>query len=349
MTGISADARARREQARGNGTVGGQFGNQPHSAPAGDLDQASPYEAMTPFDVDTELNEVLGALSAAEQVKAAALQQVTLVQRSGDRIRYGMTREQRLEQAEANLAKARAAIEPLRAHVDTIDAEHARRGRWPRAFVVPQGHVHSSLGCSTCYPTTRFQLLPEYSDKTEAELVDDAGDRACTVCFPSAPVDRPTKMELPEERQVREVRETQAAERDAKKLAAAAKAITTPDGEPLTIGAWNSRWPTTIKTERAAMTEAKSELRNLGTALYIAGQDDCTPEHRQKMLAHSEGHGADFSRLVAAIAAKQGKTEDEVVAEFAGRWRKDKDFREITEDLAGQPIPGTNLIWPDPA
>ncbi|MBF4549308.1 hypothetical protein [Pseudoclavibacter sp. VKM Ac-2888] len=347
MPQLSSDARARREQARGNGTIGGQFGHQQHSAPAGDLETASPYEAMTPFDVDTELNDVLDKLSTAEQARAFALRQVDVIQHSDERLRYGMTRAQRLERAQAKVNDARAIIEPMRAQIDAIDEEHARRGRWPRAFVVPQGHVHSSLGCSTCYPTTRFQLLPEYSDKTETELVEDAGDRACTVCFPSAPVDRPTKMELPEERQAREARQVQTQERDEKKLAAAAKAITTPDGEPLKVGAWASRWPQTIKTERAAMTEAKSQLRSVGTVLYISAQDDCSTEHRQKMLAHSEGHGADFGRLVDAIAARQDKTPDEVVAEFAGRWRKDKEFREMTEDLAGQPIPGTDLTWPD--
>lgn len=347
MSQLSSDARARREQARGNGTVGGQFGHQQHSAPAGEFETASPYESMTPFDVDTELNEVLGRLSAAEQAKAVALRQLTVVQHSDERLRYGMTRSQRLEQAQARVDEVRGVIEPLREQMAAIDDEHARRGRWPRAFVVPQGHVHSSLGCATCYPTTRFQLLPEYSDKTETELVDDAGDRACTVCFPSAPVDRPTKMELPEERQAREARQIQTQERDEKKHAAAAKAITTPDGEPLKIGAWASRWPNTIKTERAAMTEAKSQLREVSTVLHIAGKDDCSPEHRTKMLAHSEGHGADFGRLVDAIAAKQGKAPDEVVAEFAGRWRKDKDFREMTEDLAGHRIPGTDLTWPD--
>ncbi|MBF4459385.1 hypothetical protein [Pseudoclavibacter sp. VKM Ac-2867] len=347
MSQLSSDARARRERARGNGTVGGQFGHQQHSVPAGELEATSSYEGMTPFDVDTELNEVLGGLSAAEQMKAVALRQLTVVQQSDERLRYGMTRAQRLEEAQAKVEEARALIEPLRAQMDSIDEEHARRGRWPRAFVVPQGHVHSSLGCTTCYPTTRFQLLPEYSGKTEDELVEDAGDRACTVCLPSAPVDRPTKMELPEERQAREARQAQTQERDEKKLAAAAKAITTPDGEPLKVGGWASRWPTTIKTERAAMTEAKSQLGSVGTVLYIAGKDDCSAEHRTKMLAHAEGHGADFGRLVDAIAAKQGKAPDEVVAEFAGRWRKDKEFREMTEDLAGQRIPGTDLTWPD--
>ncbi|PPG02661.1 hypothetical protein C5E06_09415 [Pseudoclavibacter sp. RFBI5] len=347
MTQLSSDARARREQARGNGTVGGQFGHQQHSAPVGELETVYPYEAMTPFGVDTELNEVLDRLSAAEQMKAVALRQVDVLQHADERFRYGMTRVQRLEQAQVKVEEARAIIEPLRAQMNLIDEEHARRGRWPRAFVVPQGHVHSSLGCSTCYPTTRFQLLPEYSDRAETELVEDAGDRACTVCFPSAPVDRPTKMELPEERQAREARQVQTHERDEKKLSAAAKAIAAPNGEPLKIGAWASRWPQTIKTERAAMTEAKSQLREVGTVLYIAGKVDCSPEHRTKMLAHSEGHGADFGRLVDAIAAKQGKTPDEVVAEFAGRWRKDKEFREMTEDLAGERIPGTDLTWPD--
>jgi hypothetical protein len=51
------------------------------------------------------------------------------------------------------------------------------------------GHVHSSMYCSTCRPTTTYGWLPELSGKTEADAVDELGPNLCSVCFPTAPTD----------------------------------------------------------------------------------------------------------------------------------------------------------------
>lgn len=62
---------------------------------------------------------------------------------------------------------------------------------WSRFFLVTSssGHVHSSMHCSTCRPTTTFGWLPELSGQTESAAVDELGPTLCSVCFPSAPVD----------------------------------------------------------------------------------------------------------------------------------------------------------------
>lgn len=64
-------------------------------------------------------------------------------------------------------------------------------GGWPRFFLVTSsnGHVHSSLWCSTTYPTTQWAWLPELSGLSEAEAVADQGSILCSICFPSAPVE----------------------------------------------------------------------------------------------------------------------------------------------------------------
>src|SRR5699024_12010413 len=64
------------------------------------------------------------------------------------------------------------------------------RGGWNRAFLVAgaNGHVHSSTSCSTCHPTTQYAWMTDYSGADEDTIVADAGYRACTVCYPSAPV-----------------------------------------------------------------------------------------------------------------------------------------------------------------
>ena len=62
---------------------------------------------------------------------------------------------------------------------------------WSRFFLVTQanGHIHSSMSCSTCYPTTQYGWLPTLSGLTEADAVAAQGPRLCTICFPSAPVE----------------------------------------------------------------------------------------------------------------------------------------------------------------
>jgi hypothetical protein len=62
---------------------------------------------------------------------------------------------------------------------------------WSRFFLVTSssGHVHRSMACSTCRPTTTFGWLPELSGQTEAQAVAELGPALCSVCFPSAPVE----------------------------------------------------------------------------------------------------------------------------------------------------------------
>lgn len=62
---------------------------------------------------------------------------------------------------------------------------------WSRFFLVRNngGHIHSSMACSTCFPTTLFGWLPELSGLTEKEAVEAHGTILCSICFPSAPVE----------------------------------------------------------------------------------------------------------------------------------------------------------------
>lgn len=86
-------------------------------------------------------------------------------------------------EAKGKLLKVRAAAEPLEAIYE------ARK--WPRFFLVTNanGHIHESMHCSTCHPTTRFAWLPELSGLTEKDAVEAYGTRLCSVCYPTAPVE----------------------------------------------------------------------------------------------------------------------------------------------------------------
>jgi hypothetical protein len=96
------------------------------------------------------------------------------------------------------LAERDTLLDELHALQERADDLEATYTGWSRFFLVTSspGHVHSSMSCSTCYPTTRFGWMPELSGHTEAEAVDELGPTLCTVCFPSAPVDWTTGKKL---------------------------------------------------------------------------------------------------------------------------------------------------------
>jgi hypothetical protein len=128
---------------------------------------------------------------------------------------------------------------------------------WTRAFLViaSNGHVHSSMDCNTCFATTRYNWLVQYSNDDEATIVEDAGKDACTICYPSAPAEvlnRPSRIVTAD----KVAKAAAKAERDAKKAARIAKEkanAPTASGEFLTYK--EGKYTRVIKTERSAVTE----------------------------------------------------------------------------------------------
>lgn len=285
-----------------------------------DLTTASPSE------IDTQIFALLQAGWAAEDKQA----QLTHSAHSAadDRKVYGWGRGQRqgvwqlsdvevwtkvneiAAQADSNyyVDRARklvAGFEQTMTEISTahsarlvLEAEYTRRGGWTRAYLVDNadGHVHKSTRCSSWNKglyATRYHWLTELSGQAETEIVELAGERACTVCYLSAPVDvlkRPSKLEGPAQAAVREAKEARAAakvERDAKK---AAKAIANPDGSPLR-GKHG-----VINTERTAWIELVDDI-------FYA-----------KHYGYTE-HPEINARIVAALAAKNNITAEAVVVE----------------------------------
>lgn len=116
---------------------------------------------------------------------------------------------------------AREAWEKIRGEAEALNVEFERRGGWTRAFLVTDGHVHSSMSCPTCNRgtyRTQFHWLVEFSGHTEAEVVEAAADRACTVCYPSAPVATagPSRLLTPDEEQRKAAAEAKAEAKAAK-------------------------------------------------------------------------------------------------------------------------------------
>lgn len=109
-------------------------------------------------------------------------------------------------------------LERVQAQKEILDGLYAEH-RWTRAFIVSGGHVHSSMSCSSCYPTTQFSWLPELSGHDEGEIVELGGERACTICYASAPVEtlsRPTQLFTRDEKAAQVEREVRAAAKAAK-------------------------------------------------------------------------------------------------------------------------------------
>lgn len=253
-----------------------------------------PLRDQTPPQIDAELSRIgyqrAALIDRAEHLRIAAAQ-------ARSRRNPDTAHADRLEaQADQCAPRIRELTEQMQPYHDEYD----RRGGWARAYLVQNtgGHVHSSTCCASCYPTTRYAWLTDYSGKTEDEIVYASGELACTVCYPSAPVDvlkrvgeirRPSDVE----------REQRAAEKAAKSQAAAAAAVIDPN-----------TGKTLYKTDRAATNEISSIM----SSLRWYGEDHPSAAQWKRTVAAA----------VNALAAKQGTDPAALIAEYEAK--ADKRF-----------------------
>jgi hypothetical protein len=170
--------------------------------------------------------------------------------------KYYPTSVEKIQESRDKAAKIKLEISFINIEIGKLNAIYDQ-DPWTRAFLViaSNGHVHSSMDCSTCFPTTRYQWLIQYSNDDEATIVEDAGKDACTICYPSAPAEvlnRASRIVTAD----KVAKAAAKAERDAKKAARIAKEkanAPTASGEFLTYK--EGKWTRVIKTERSAVTE----------------------------------------------------------------------------------------------
>lgn len=213
--------------------------------------------------------------------------------------------------------KQRAAIRATLAEVSTEIAELAAvydEERWNRAYLVTnsQGHVHKTKGCSTCYDSTRFVWLTEFSGADETEIVEAAGETACTVCYPSAPAEvlnRPTTIvtaEKAEKEAAKAERAAKKAEREAKRLAKAA----TKSGESLIVpDDWDGNRVDYIDTEYTARREWNSAEDSLGWVSESQPQRAARLAQRQRLIeeALAEKYGLPVEEMREQLQVKYDK------------------------------------------
>jgi len=264
----------------------------------------------TPAEIDTRLVEVEFQLTMLHH---QIIQQDRIVGRSeGVRRAAEAGTLQALREKDGKLAR----------EYRELKGEFHRRGGWTRAWVVPGGHVHSSRRCHSLYADTTLILAPrdirkrDLSGATEEEIVAAAGDRACTHCYPSAPVEpRPSTIVLDEEDDKAKAK----AEREAKRAEAAAKkavkAIANPDGTTIRHDGWN------IETESEAQR------------IYVGTHADAAWNAYRLGAARHEEKKAEVEHLLIAIAHKHGETVEEARDRLAPKVaaKAKRDEREATK------------------
>lgn len=286
---------------------------------------------MTPAEVDNILVEAMTVASRAEQMidvatdtKAkrtqhldSALDTIANYELSETEKAYW---EKRVKTVQAEIAKNEEMIaeylpQLAAANITQKDcnAEYYRRNGWTRFWIVinSNGHIHSSMNCTTCFPTTQYGWLPNLSGSTDAQVVELAGMSACTICFPDAPVEfrnRPSQIEEPAKKAAREAREAAKAEKEAK---AAVKAIANPDGSVIKLsGRFGDRIKTVAEAQRVFVNNLESIILD-DTKRYVIPNREYLAEMK-----------VDNGILLTAIAHKRTVltgtevTEDEVMAEM---------------------------------
>lgn len=210
---------------------------------------------------------------------------------------------ERQQEIENEIAEAETTIDYIMKEMVPYQVEYRRRP-WTRGYLVKNanGHVHKTMSCSTCTPTTQYLWLTDYSGSSEEELVNDAGQQACTVCYPSAPVEvlnRPPRLRNPDLEAERKRKADAQAAKLKKQADTLAKSITSPDGSPLKdASGWALK--TVVSAENHA-SEIQSDMRAIEAGKYEVHNPKWVEERKEA-----------FERIMEALAVKKGVTREEL-------------------------------------
>ncbi|QDF18687.1 hypothetical protein SEA_PUPPER_201 [Gordonia phage Pupper] len=202
----------------------------------------------------------------------------------------------RIAELSAEVARIEAILGQAR---KVLAVETDKYEGWSRYYLVTGGHLHASTNCSTCFVTTEFQWLTDLSGLSRKEIVELAGERACTVCFPDAPVEareRKSVLFTDEEKAAEAARQ----ERAAKAAEKATKEVLDPEtGKQL------------FKTERSAEIELGNKLEGAHRSLIWEAED---ADHRAQLTTLAVERADEAKKIAAALAAKRGVTVEEIFA-----------------------------------
>lgn len=209
---------------------------------------------MTPAEIDTELATLWYERQKYEAWAANARKYLKDYERRGDKACA--------ERMWVEVDRYQAEVVRLKAAAVPFEDEFAARGGWLRYFLVTNanGHVHRGMDCTTCYARTTYAWLPELSDCVEGDMVEEFGEKACTICFPNAPAYKAFQGPGRRDAAAKAERDAEKAAREAK---IAEKAITAPDGSPLRVPSYvSTNWKTGEKMQNYETYRTKVSARN---------------------------------------------------------------------------------------
>lgn len=263
----------------------------------------------TPAEIDTEISQLGNVMSATGQRLIGLRREFG--EAKNQALGYGANRRVRsVEEITADIN----AIEKIRfaTHHQLVPLydEFIRRGGWTRWYLVPGGHLHYDTATDRCsrISTTDHYWMTEHSGRTEAEMIELAGDRVCTTCFPDAPVTfrAPTARFMTPT----EAERTAYAEAAKRKLAARRAAqITTPDGGELRTA--DGVRGDLVKTEVAARRRLLAAASDM--AFYGVDHPDIA-EWRETVRRMIEALAFNSSKIAPEFSA--GEIEDTLRAEI---------------------------------
>lgn len=278
----------------------------------------NPLEKQTPVNIDTSLSQIYESFYKIEdeilQKEYSIKKYEKLVNPAYSSFRQNTAVQYKeiIKRNQIEKDKLESEAKDILAEMEPFEKEFTRRGGWTRAFIVTNanGHVHKTMSCITCYPTTRFAWLPSYSGADEKKIVADAGKSACTECYPSAPVDilqRVSLIEVPDKKIARLKKEAAKAERDQKNKE---KNIRNPDGTQIKL---TGIYGNIVKSARTAENTA---VDHAVTLLAAKNHKNNLWEGRKLEMEN------DYQILVSALAVKYGRSEkvqDDLIQDKANK------------------------------
>lgn len=282
--------------------------NLPDLATLGSLPKATPVQIDTVFAELVELRARATSFRNAHLAVEARARKSLESMAEENAALWGERYRTQIASAAESARDQQRIIDLIILHGRPLESEFRARGGWTRAYLVPQGHLHLSRSCSTCFPTTAFHWVVQLSGADETAIVEAAADRACTVCFPTAPVEvrsRPSTLETPDEAAAAKARVQRDADRARKAAMVEAKAIAAPDGTALVEpGKFGETIRTLVTAERTAVLLTSEYVHAVAAQKWTPN-----PEYAINRLAWRD-------QIVEAIAHKRGVTVAEVMAEI---------------------------------
>lgn len=267
----------------------------------------SALSQATPAEIDTELARLWEESSRYSHWLASTKQYANAdAKRSGPSYWESINGKRAAE----TIAQYEAKLLELEIEEHPYNVEYVRRGGWLRYFLVKNtnGHVHREMNCNTCFPTTQYGWLPSLSDCDEDAMIEEWGELACTVCFPSAPANpnynRPSRRDA-------EALAARQAEKAARQAAKDAKAIYDPEtGGPLKVytGRMNTRRDgTQVPDYEEYKTKVAARNALSGAVKDLAWQEERSTREIQQLVPALEAVGIDTAKVIANALKAAGK------------------------------------------